>query len=217
MATGKSSPAGIPSPASDPGAGKWFPTAYTILFTLIALMAALTWVIPAGQYDMVRSEALGKDVAVAGTYETVESNPQGVQVVILAPINGFCSISEYTANAIDVPRFVLVIGVHWIEVAKSFLVPSTSGLAVLSMPIPAPLADVAGTGRDLVVTAHQSAEGTVNLATPASAVVMGGHAIGRVPYDRWLRFIWPLLLISIVFIMAALLAGTMTPTPVTTG
>ena len=44
---------------------RWFPSAYTILFALIAIMAALTWVIPAGQYDRVRSEALGKDVAVA--------------------------------------------------------------------------------------------------------------------------------------------------------
>jgi uncharacterized ion transporter superfamily protein YfcC len=44
----------------------------------------------------------------------------------------------------------------------------------------------------------------VNLITPTSAVVMGGLAIGRVPYDRWLRFVWPLLLALTVILMAAL-------------
>ena len=82
----------------------------------------------------------------------------------------------------------------WIEVGMSFLVPSSSGLAVLSMPILAPLADFAGVSRDLVVTAYQSANGLVNLINPTFAVVIGGLAIGRVSYDRWLVFIWPLML-----------------------
>jgi uncharacterized ion transporter superfamily protein YfcC len=92
----------------------------------------------------------------------------------------------------------------WIEVGMSFFVPSSSGLAVLSMPILAPLADFAGVGRDLVVTAFQSANGLVNLINPTFAVVIGGLAIGRVSYDRWLVFIWPLLLILIVFITVAI-------------
>lgn len=92
----------------------------------------------------------------------------------------------------------------WIEVGMSFFVPSSSGLAVLSMPILAPLADFAGVERSLVVTAYQSANGLVNLINPTFAVVIGGLAIGRVSYDRWLVFIWPLLLILIVFITAAL-------------
>lgn len=92
----------------------------------------------------------------------------------------------------------------WIEVGMSFFVPSSSGLAVLSMPILAPLADFAGVERSLVVTAFQSANGLVNLINPTFAVVIGGLAIGRVSYDRWLAFIWPLLLILVVFITVAL-------------
>lgn len=91
-----------------------------------------------------------------------------------------------------------------IETAMSFLVPSSSGLAVLSMPILAPLADFAGVGRELVVTAYQSANGLVNLINPTFAVVIGGLAIGRVPYERWLLFIWPLLLVLVLFIAASL-------------
>ncbi len=83
----------------------------------------------------------------------------------------------------------------------SFLVPSSSGLAVLTMPILAPLSDFAGVQRDLTVTAYQSANGWVNLFNPTFAVVMGGLAIGRVSYDRWLRFVWALLVILMVIIV----------------
>jgi len=100
--------------------------------------------------------------------------------------------------------------IYWIEVLLSFFVPSSSGLAVLSMPIMAPVADFASVGRDLVVTAYQSANGLVNLINPTFAVVMGALAIGRVPYERWLRFMWPLLLILTVIIMASLSIATLT-------
>jgi uncharacterized ion transporter superfamily protein YfcC len=87
-----------------------FPSAYTILFALIVIIAGLTWVIPAGQYERVASEALGKDVPVAGTYAPTDANPQGFFDVILAPIAGFYDPGSYSANAIDVALFVLMIG-----------------------------------------------------------------------------------------------------------
>lgn len=91
-----------------------------------------------------------------------------------------------------------------IESLLSFLVPSSSGLAVLSMPIMAPLADFVDVQRSLVVTAYQSASGLVNLINPTFAVVMGGLAIARVPYERWIKFIWPLMLILAALIVATL-------------
>ena len=104
---------------------------------------------------------------------------------------------------------VFVNVVYWINVLLSFFVPSSSGLAVLSMPIMAPVADFAGVGRELVVTAYQSANGIVNLINPTFAVVMGALAIGRVPYERWIAFMWPLLLILTVIIMACLSVATL--------
>ncbi|WP_436644002.1 YfcC family protein [Microbaculum sp. FT89] len=98
----------------------------------------------------------------------------------------------------------------FLQMALSFAVPSSSGLATLTMPIMAPLADFAQVPRDLVVTAYQSANGWVNLFNPTFAVVMGGLAIGRVSYDRWVRFVAPLLLILLVIIMVALSIGAIT-------
>jgi uncharacterized ion transporter superfamily protein YfcC len=75
----------------------------------------------------------------------------------------------------------------------SFVIPSTSGLATLAMPIMVPLASFLGVSAALVVTSYQSASGVMNLVVPTSAVVMGGLAIARVPYGTYLRWVWPLL------------------------
>ena len=107
------------------------------------------------------------------------------------------------------PELAFINLMFWIEVGMSFFVPSSSGLAVLSMPILAPLADFAHVDRALVVTAFQSASGLVNLVNPTFAVVLGGLAIGRVSYDRWLVFIWPLLLILTVFISVVISIGAL--------
>jgi uncharacterized ion transporter superfamily protein YfcC len=83
----------------------------------------------------------------------------------------------------------------------SFLIPSSSGLATVAMPIMAPLASFANVAPELVVTAFQTSNGLVNLVTPTSAVVMGGLAIARVGYGTWLRFVWPLLIALAVLSM----------------
>ena len=89
----------------------------------------------------------------------------------------------------------------------SFLIPSTSGLATASMPIMAPLADFAGVGRDITVTAFQSSIGLLNMIAPTVGSLMGGLALAKVSYGRYLRKSWPLFIIlaviSIVVIMAA--------------
>lgn len=92
-------------------------------------------------------------------------------------------------------------------IPMSFLIPSTSGLATLTMPIMAPLAAFAGVASHMVITAFQSASGIVNLITPTSAVVMGGLAIARVSYEKWLRFVWKFLIILMIIIIAALIIG----------
>jgi uncharacterized ion transporter superfamily protein YfcC len=115
--------------------------------------------------------------------------------------------AEGLVSGLSTVAFINVM--YWLEVVLSFLVPSSSGLAVLTMPIMAPLADFANVNRDLVVTAYQSASGIVNLVTPTSAVVMGGLAIARVPYVRYLKWVAPLLGILTVVIMVALSLGAL--------
>jgi len=90
----------------------------------------------------------------------------------------------------------------------SFLIPSSSGLATVAMPIMAPLASFADVPAQLVVTAYQTANGLVNLVTPTSAVVMGGLAIARVGYGTWLRFVWPVLVLLAILTVVVLVVST---------
>lgn len=86
----------------------------------------------------------------------------------------------------------------------SFLVPSTSGLAALSMPIMAPIADFAGVGRDLVITAYASASGIVNLITPTSGVLMGALAIARVSYPIFLKWVYKFIIGLFILVLVIL-------------
>ena len=99
--------------------------------------------------------------------------------------------------------------VHLLYLPLGFLIPSSSGLATVSMPIMAPLADTAGVDRSLVVTAYQSASGLLNIVNPTFAVVMGGLALGRVRYDKWLKFTWPLLLLLLLLYAIVLSVGAL--------
>jgi uncharacterized ion transporter superfamily protein YfcC len=92
-----------------------------------------------------------------------------------------------------------------VNIPIAFLVPSSSGHAALVMPILAPLADFADVSRAVAVTAFQSASGLVNLITPTSAVIMGGLALSKVGYDRYLKFVWPFVLVA--FVVSCLFVG----------
>jgi uncharacterized ion transporter superfamily protein YfcC len=102
------------------------------------------------------------------------------------------SWAEDAVEGLSGGSFVLIAFLLFIPL--SFLIPSSSGLATVAMPILAPLAGFADVAGELVVSAYQFGSGLVALVTPTSAVVMGGLAIARVGYGTWIRFVWPVLL-----------------------
>jgi uncharacterized ion transporter superfamily protein YfcC len=109
------------------------------------------------------------------------------------------------------PSGAFAVVMYLVNIPLAFLVPSSSGHATLAMPIMAPLGDFAGVSRAMVVTAYQSASGWMNLFTPTSAVVMGGLALSRVGYNRFLRFVAPLLLVLLILTCLFMLLGVAVP------
>ena len=109
------------------------------------------------------------------------------------------------------PAGAFAVVMYLVNIPLAFLVPSSSGHATLAMPIMAPLGDFAGVSRAMVVTAYQSASGWMNLFTPTSAIVMGGLALSRVRYNRYLRFVAPLLGILLVLTCLFMLLGVAVP------
>ena len=80
-------------------------------------------------------------------------------------------------------------------------IPSTSGLAVLSMPILAPLADTVGLSRAVVVDAFTWGQGVILFITPTGLIFVVLQIVG-IPYNKWLKFVMPLMLIITTLIIA---------------
>ena len=84
-------------------------------------------------------------------------------------------------------------GMLAVQSFTNFLIPSGSGQAYVTMPIMAPLADLTRVGRETAILAYQFGDGFTNMIVPTNALLMGMLALGRIPFQRWARFIIPLL------------------------
>src|SRR5213078_3921755 len=121
-------------------------------------------------------------------------------IIVLA--RGITVVMENAVSGTSTGTFAILAFIVNLPIA--FLVPSSSGHAALVMPILAPLADFAGVSRSIAVTAFQCASGFVNLVTPTSAVIMGGLALSKVGYNRYVKLVWPYLAAVFVVVCAFL-------------
>lgn len=80
------------------------PNTYVILFAVIAFIAVLSWVVPGGAYDLDDAGS-----AIAGTYHTVDSNPQGIWDVVMAPITGMLGGGSIS-GAISISLTIMLFG-----------------------------------------------------------------------------------------------------------
>jgi uncharacterized ion transporter superfamily protein YfcC len=90
----------------------------------------------------------------------------------------------------------------------SFLIPSTSGMAILTMPIMSPLADGLGLGREIVIDAYIYGVGMFYAISPTNTL-LPSIAIVKLGYDKWLRFVFPLILIFLLLFMVTFFVRVM--------
>jgi uncharacterized ion transporter superfamily protein YfcC len=180
----------------------WFPemTASFLLFSIVIGLigrmkeADLTTTFVDGARDLLGVALI---IGIARGITVIMNNGQITDTVLHA--------AEVALG--DVGKAAFSVVMYGLFLPLSFLIPSSSGLATVAMPIMAPLAGFVDVPSSLVVTAYQSANGLMNLFIPTSAVVMGGLAIARVPYGRYLRWVWPLLLALAVVTVIVLAVG----------
>ena len=91
----------------------------------------------------------------------------------------------------------------------SFLVGGGAAGTALTMPVLAPLGDFAGVDRAMVITTWSAAAGWLRLILPTNAILIAGLALARVGFDRYLRFMAPLMGILFVIVIAVLLFGAL--------
>jgi uncharacterized ion transporter superfamily protein YfcC len=85
------------------------------------------------------------------------------------------------------------VGMVCIQSLLNFFIPSGSGQAYVTMPLMAPISDIVGVSRQVAVLAYQMGDGFMNMIVPTNPVLMGILGICGIPYGRWFRFIWPLM------------------------
>ena len=179
----------------------WYFPELAALFLLMSVVVGLVGRL--GEQGMVDSIIAGMGDFIGAAFiiafakgVTVIMNNSQITDTVLSSLEG--AVEGLSGAAFGILIYI-------VNIPLALLVPSSSAHATLAMPIMAPLGDFAGVSRALVVTAYQSASGLVNLFTPTSAVVMGGLTLAKVGYDKYLRFVWPLLLI--LFVLSAILIG----------
>ena len=103
----------------------------------------------------------------------------------------------------QLPTSLFAVGMSVVQTLITFPVPSSSGRAVLTMPILVPLSDLLGLSRQVTVLAYQYGPGVVGQFMPTDGALMAILALAGVRYEQWLRFCAPLCAILFVMSLAA--------------
>ncbi len=85
-----------------------------------------------------------------------------------------------------------------IQTVINVIIPSGSAKAAITMPIMAPFSDLIGISRQATVMAFQFGDGFTNMITPTSGVLIGVLGVARIPYEKWVRWITPLMIVLII-------------------
>lgn len=158
------------------------------LFVAIAILAGLA----GGLGANVTAEKFLDGAAGIATGALVVGLARGI-LVIFDQSRVTDTILHGMAGAVQgLPASISIVGIYAVQVALSYLVPSGSGQAALSLPILAPLADLVGVTRQTSVLAYQFGDGFSNIFTPTQGYFMAALALINVPWTRWARFMFPL-------------------------
>ena len=111
------------------------------------------------------------------------------------------TLLNYLSKAIDgLPKIVFGIIILLIFIFLGLFISSSSGLAFLSMPVFAPLADQANCSRIVIINAYMFGQYFSAIITPTSYILIVLQMVG-IPYNYWIKFIWPLLIILFILLV----------------
>ncbi|MDR0734305.1 MAG: TIGR00366 family protein [Elusimicrobiota bacterium] len=142
-------------------------------------------------YDGVRSMAEVIFLLALATSVIIIAENGNILGTVLHFMSG--AISKF--NAVFASWAVVIM-----QACFDIFIPSGSAKAVLSMPILAPLSDLIGLSRQTMVLAFQLGGGWLNICIPTDPIVISAIAMARIPYQKWLRFVLPL--VAVFFAMS---------------
>ncbi|MEG0856019.1 MAG: YfcC family protein [Terrisporobacter sp.] len=176
------------------------------------------WFSDLGMWFVIMSVIIGlvyrmKEKDMVGAFLDGAADMVGVALVIgvskgISVIMSSTGLDSYVLNSASsilsgMSSIVFTIVALVIYMALSFFIPSTSGLAGLSMPIFGPLAVSLGFPAEVIISIFSAGSGIVNLVTPTSGVIMGTLAIAKVDYATWVKFVTKVIVV--IFISSAII------------
>ena len=100
---------------------------------------------------------------------------------------------------------------YGIQAIINFIIPSATAKAAITIPIMAPFADMVGVSRQAMVLAFQFGDGFTNMVTPTSGVLVAALAMARIPYAKWVKWVWKGVAVLLVLGLFLLLATVLFP------
>jgi len=167
---------------------KWYVTEIGAIFLAVGLVAGL--VARLGERNICRAFIDGAADLISAAL--VVGLTRGV-VLLATDVRILDTALNATAGALQqLPGVVSINLMFAVQTMIHVLVPSGSGQAALTIPIMAPLAELIGQTRQMAVLVFQFGDGFGNMIIPTSATLMGALAAGKISYERWFRWSWPL-------------------------
>lgn len=87
---------------------------------------------------------------------------------------------------------------YGIQALINFIIPSATAKAAITIPIMAPFSDLVGVSRQAMVLAFQFGDGFTNMVTPTSGVLIAALAMARIPYTKWVKWVWKMVVVLLV-------------------
>ena len=100
---------------------------------------------------------------------------------------------------------------YGIQAIINFIIPSATAKAAITIPIMAPFSDMVGVSRQAMVLAFQFGDGFTNMLTPTSGVLIAALAMARIPYAKWVKWIWKMVVVLLVLGLLLLLPTILWP------
>lgn len=132
------------------------------------------------------------------------------RTILVIMENGMISdtIINWLGSSLEnLPTYIAVIGMLFMQLVINFFIPSGSGQAAATMPIMVPLADTLGLTRQTAVLAFQFGDGFMDSVMPSSGVLMAQLSMAKIPYPKYVKWISKLmiiwLIIGVIFLLAA--------------
>lgn len=133
-------------------------------------------------------------------------------VVILEDGHIIDTLLYYMSQSMkDLGKVGSVSVMYVIQTTLNIFIPSGSGKAALTMPMMSQFSDLIGISRQATVVAFQLGDGFTNMITPTSGVLIGVLGIARIPYDKWFRWVLPLILMLFLLGFLLLLPTVLLP------